>query len=70
MTIATEIFTPINDFAPEVKIERQIFSVITIVKNGMIAVRSLTVFLAVHFVAKQEIPDEKRKSGIKMLEKP
>ena len=51
-------------------IERQIFSVITQVKNGIKAVKSLIVFLAVHFAEKQERPAIIKKIGIKMLEKP
>lgn len=52
------------------KIERQIFSVITDVKKGTIAVKSLTVLFAVHFVAKHESPVIKRNTGIHKLEKP
>ena len=51
-------------------IARQIFSIITEVKNGTTAVRSLIDFLAVQREAKHEIPAIKRNTGIKMLENP
>ena len=51
-------------------IERQIFSVITQVKKGTRAVKRRIVLRAVHFVAKHESPEIKRKAGIRMLENP
>lgn len=52
------------------KIVWQIFSVITQVKNGIIAVKRRKVLRAVQVVAKQERPVMSKKTGINMLEKP
>ena len=63
-------FTTVKGPLPRAKIDLQMFSVITAVKNGTIAVKRYMVFLAVQVVAKQERPATRRKTGIKMLEKP
>ena len=70
VTIATISFIAENEDPEYLMIERQIFSVITQVKNGIKAVKSLIVFLAVHFAEKQERPAIIKKIGIKMLENP
>ena len=46
------------------------FSVITIVKNGINAVKKVIVRRAVQVEAKQESPAINKNTGIKMLEKP
>ena len=67
---AIRIFKPEKEPFPKSTIERIIFSVTTAVKNGIRAVISLIVFLAVHLVAKHDKPENKRNPGIKMLENP
>ena len=47
-----------------------IFSVITDVKKGTRAVKSLILLRASHFEAKHERPAIKMKTGIKILENP
>ena len=52
------------------KIVRQIFSVITIVKNGIKAVKNVIVRRAVQTEAKQESPAINKNEGMNMLENP
>ena len=70
VTIAITIFTTLNGPRPRARTERQMFSVITAVKNGTTAVSKSIVLRAVQVVAKQERPATKRNTGIKMLENP
>ena len=63
------IFMPVNSSGYS-SIARQIFSIITEVKNGTMAVRSRIDFLAVQREAKQEIPAINKNTGINMLENP
>ena len=70
VTIQIIIFNATKSAESCDKTERQIFSVITIVKNGISAVKNVIVRRAVQVEAKQDKPATNKKTGIKILEKP